>query len=142
MIDLSQDELTVLLIAAKGQPMMPIGKWKDPARSLLTQGLLAATPSFGDPEGMFNLRITAAGSAEVERQDTIYDDQLGQMITTSNVIAHEQKKARAHAEQIAVQLVDLAEAASKVTGESRVDALRQWAKVILERSLEMMSRHQ
>lgn len=135
MTDLSPDELTVLLIAAKGEPMMPIGRWKDPARSLLASGFLAATKSPQDPEGMFNLRITPAGQAEAERQDTIYDSQL---ITQSNVIGHEQKKARAHAEAIAVQLVDLAEAASRVTGESRVDALRQWAKVILERSLEMM----
>lgn len=138
MTDLSPDELTVLLIAAKGEPMMGIGRWKDPVRSLLASGFLAATKSPQDPEGMFNLRITPAGQAEAERQDTIYDSQLGQMITQFNVIAHGQKKARAHAEQIAVQLVDLAEAASRVTGESRVDALRQWAKVILERSLEMM----
>ena len=27
MTDLSQDELTVLLIAAKGEPMIPIGRW-------------------------------------------------------------------------------------------------------------------
>jgi hypothetical protein len=139
MTDLSPDELTFLLIAAKGEPMMPIGRWKDPARSLVTRGYLNPTKSPQDPEGMFNLRITPAGTVEAERQDTIYDSQLGQMITQSNVIAHEQKKARAHAEQIAVQVVDLAEAASKVTGESRVDALRQWAKVILERSLEMIS---
>lgn len=87
---------------------------------------------------MFNLRITPAGMQAAEHEDTIYDSQLGQMITQSNVIAHEQKKARAHAEQIAVQLVDLADASSKVTGENRTDALRQWAKVIMERSLEMM----
>ena len=73
-----------------------------------------------------------------EHEDTIFDGQLGQMIAQSSVIAHEQKKARAHAEQIAVQLVDLADASSKVTGDSRVKALRQWAKVILERSLEMI----
>jgi hypothetical protein len=139
MTDLTQDELTVLLIAAKGESMMPIGRWKDPARSLVTKGLLSATKSPQDPEGMFNLRITPAGQAAAEHEDTIYDSQLGQMINTSNAIAHEQKKVRAHAEQIAVQLVDLAEAASRVTGESRVDALRQWTKVIMERSLEMIN---
>jgi hypothetical protein len=138
MTDLSPDELTVLLIAAKGEPMMPIGRWKDPARSLLDKGFLSPNCSPQDPDGMFNLRITPAGQAAAEHEDTIYDSQLDQMITQSNVIAHEQKKARAHAEQIAVQLVDLAEVASRVTGESRVDVLRQWAKVILERSLEMM----
>ena len=138
MTDLSQDELTVLLIAAKGEPMMPIGHWKEPAFSLVTRGYLSPTRSPQDPEGMFNLRITPAGMQAAEHEDTIFDGQLGQMIAQSSVIAHEQKKARAHAEQIAVQLVDLADASSKVTGDSRVKALRQWAKVILERSLEMI----
>ena len=35
MTDLSQDELTVLMIAATGERMMPIGRWEAPAKSLV-----------------------------------------------------------------------------------------------------------
>lgn len=138
MTDLSADELTILLIAAKGQPMMPIGRWKEPARSLVARGFLKATPSPQDPDGMFNLRLTEAGAAEATKQDTVYDRQLGKLLDTSTAIAHEQQKARAHAEQIAVQLVDLSEATARVTGEDRVAALERWSRIILTRALEMM----
>lgn len=138
MSDLSADELTVLLIAAKGESMMPIGRWKAPAESLIERGFLQGVCSPQDPKGMFNLHITAQGQAAAAREETVFDQQLGQMITGSTAIAHEQKKARANAEQIAVQLVDLAEASSKVTGDDKVAALEKWSRQILTRALEMM----
>ena len=138
MTDLSEDELTVLLIAARGEPMMPIGRWKVPAESLVARGLLQGTASPQDPSGMFNLRITATGKKEVERQDTVYEQQLGDVITKSRQINHIQNKARAAAEQIAVQLVDLAEMSSEATGDDKITALRNWARIILERALEKM----
>jgi len=138
MTDLSEDELTVLLIAARGEPMMPIGRWKAPAESLVARGLLQGTASPQDPSGMFNLRITATGKKEVERQDTVYEQQLGDVITKSRQINHIQNKARAAAEQIAVQLVDLAEMSSEATGDDKITALRNWARIILERALEKM----
>lgn len=138
MTDLSADELTVLLIAAKGEPMMPIGRWKDPALSLVSRGYLKPNPSPQDPDGMFNLHITATGKQQVEREDTAYDQQLGDVITKSRQIGHSQAKARAAAEQIAVQLVDLAELSSQATGDDKIDALRNWARIILERALEKL----
>lgn len=136
MTDLSADELTVLLIAAKGEPMMPIGRWKAPAISLVARGYLTAARSPQDPNGMFNLRITETGKQAANDQDTAYDQQLGEIITKSRQIGHAQAKARAAAEQIAVQLVDLAEMSSRATGDDKVEALRKWAKIILERALE------
>ena len=136
MTDLSQDELTILMIAATGEPMMPIGRWEAPAKSLVAKGFLKGRCSPQDPEGMFNLHITPEGVTAAEKGE---DDSYRAVLNVGATIQHEQTKARKHAEQIAVQLVDLAEAASRVTGESRIDALRQWAKVILERSLEMIN---
>jgi hypothetical protein len=136
--DLTPDEKTVLLIAARGEPMIPIGRWKGPTEALIARGYLVPKSHPGDPTGYFNNYITLEGRqaySEIEKED---DESLGRLITASTVTGHEQKKARAHAEQIAVQLVDLAEASSKVTGDSKVHALREWAKVILERALEMM----
>jgi len=137
---LSSDERTVLLIAAQGEPMMPIGRWRAPAEHLVELKLLKATPHAGDPTGFFNLRITTEGRkavAEVEAED---DQALRDMVMLSNSIGHEQTKIRATAEQIAVQLVDITEASAKVTGEAKVEALRKWGRVILERALEMIGR--
>lgn len=138
MNDLTPDEKTVLLIAAQGEPMIPIGRWKVPTESLVKKGFMKPHPHPGDPTGHFNHRITPAGQAAVEDAEKEDDELLRQLITNSNVIGHEQKKARAQAEQIAVQMVDLAEASSAVTGDNKVEALRQWARVILERALEVM----
>lgn len=138
MSDLSADELTVLLIAAKGEPMIPIGRWKAPMESLVRRGYIAPHPHSGDPTGHFNHHITPQGQAAADGEETAYDQQLGDLITRSNVIGHAQNKARADAEAIAVQLVNLAEASSKVTGDDKVEALRNWARMILERALEIM----
>ena len=137
-MNLTSDEQTVLIIAAKGEPMMPIGHWRDSAKSLIAKGLLKPHPHPGDPDGFFNLHITAAGQAaadDLEKQD---DEALRDMITGSNAIGHAQSKIRATAGQIAVQLVDLVEASIKVTGEPKQTSLENWAGVILKRALEMV----
>lgn len=138
MPDLTPDEKTVLLIAAQGEPMMPIGRWKAPTESLVKKGFMKPRPHPGDPTGHFNHHITPIGQLAVYETEKEDDRELRSLITHSTVIGHEQKKARAHAEQIAVQLVDLAEASSAVTGDNKVEVLRQWARVILERALEIM----
>jgi hypothetical protein len=135
---LSDDEYTILTIAAKGEPMMPIGRWKPAALSLVAKGYLRGTPSPQDPDGMFNLRITPEGVKASEESETAMDALFGQIITGSNQIGHLQKKARASAEQIAVQLVDLASLSEQATGEDKKTALERWARLILTRSLEMI----
>ena len=72
------------------------------------------------------------------RQSAGWDAALGEMVGLSNQIGIAQKKIRAHAEQIAVQLVDLVEASIKVTGETKQTSLENWARVILKRALEMV----
>jgi hypothetical protein len=138
MSELTDDEYTVLAIAAQGEPMMPIGRWKAPALSLVEKGYLSGTPSPQDPQGMFNLRITPAGVKASEESETAMDALFGQLINKSTQIGHLQKKARARAEQIAVQLVDLASLSEQATGEDKKTALEQWARIILTRSLEMI----
>ena len=125
MSDLTQNELTVLLIAAKGEPMMPIGRWKAPAESPVAKGFLKPRAHAGDPTGFFNLHITDTGRAEVtcaERDDVMHAN----MVVGS--IEHEHRKIRANAEQIAVQLVDLAQASRQVTGDPPVEALEKWGR--------------
>ena len=37
---MTNDEMTVLMIAAEGEPMLPIGRWEKPIRDLETRGLM------------------------------------------------------------------------------------------------------
>ena len=135
---LSDDELTVLLIAAQNQPMIPIGRWEAPTKSLIEKGYLKPHGHPGDPTGHFNNYITEAGKIAAEESEKQQDDLLGQMLTLSTSIGHQQKKVRAHAEQIAVQMVDLAELSSSVTGDDKAESLRRWSEIILTRALEML----
>ena len=135
---MTNDEKTVLLIAAKGEPMMPIGRWRAPAEALVGKKYLKPSPHDGDPTGFFNLRITAAGRQAVEEIERGDDEALRDMVMLNSSIQHEQRKLRATAEQIAVHLVDLATATQAVTGEPPATALENWALVICKRALEMV----
>ena len=138
MTDLTSDEQTVLIIAAKGEPMMPIGRWRKPAENLVAKGFLKPRPHVGDPDGFFNLHVTAAGQAAAEQLEKADDAALGEMIGRSNQIGHAQTRIRAQAEKIAASMVDLVEASVKVTGEAKTRSLENWAKVILKRALELV----
>jgi hypothetical protein len=133
MPDLSEDELTVLLIAAEGEPMIPIGRWEGPTKSLLARGYLKAHGHAGDPTGHFNNRITPAGKKAAEEAENA---NLRAVIGVNNELVHQKETMRQMAEQIVVQLVDLAEASMKVTGDNRDRALRNWSKVILAKAME------
>ena len=137
-MNLTSDEQTVLIIAAKGEPMMPIGRWRDAATMLVAKGLLKPRPHAGDPDGFFNLHITATGRTAADQLEKADDAALGEMIGLSNQIGHAQTRIRAQAEQIAVQMVDLVEASVKVTGEAKTQSLENWARVILKRALELV----
>lgn len=69
LVPLTNDERTVLMIAAEGQSMMPIGRWQDPVQSLTQRGLLKA-------EDTFNCVITPAGREAVAADDVETDRAL------------------------------------------------------------------
>lgn len=132
---LTSDEKTVLLIAAQGEPMMPIGRWRVSAESLVQKKYLKPTPHAGDPDGFFNLRITPAGRQAVEAAEK---DDMHDLVMVTQSMQHDAARIRANAEQIAVQLVDLAQASNLVTGDAPVKALENWSRVILKRALKML----
>jgi Flp pilus assembly protein TadG len=108
--------------------MMPIGRWEAPVKSLLARGYLHANDKF-------NNVITDAGRQAVSQDE---DDTARQMIDTNNAIVNGKAQARANAEAIAVQLVDLAELSSKITGDDKAQALQRWARLILTRAVELL----
>lgn len=138
MADLSSDEKTVLLIAQAGGPMAPIGRWKASVESLAAKGFLRPRPHPGDPTGYFNHHITRAGEAAAIECDREDDAALGRLIETASSTGRIQRKCASHAEQIAVQIVDLVELSVQATGSSKLDAAKQWGEVIGNRVKEML----
>ena len=138
MKELTPDEKTVLLIAAEGAPMAPIGRWEAPTKSLIEKGFMKPRPHPGDPTGHFNQHITVKGQAALKAAELQDDQAYADLINASRDVTRIQHKAAAHAEKIAVDLVDLTRLSSQVTGDTQVVALRNWAKLILERALEML----
>jgi hypothetical protein len=116
MTDLTQDELTVLMIADQGESMVPIGRWAAPIQSLLAKGYMHANDKF-------NNVITEAGRQAVNHDETV---------------VRGKDQARQAAEAIAVQLVDLAELSIRITGDNKKAALEKWSRQILTRALEML----
>lgn len=138
MVDLTPDEKTVLLIAHAGGSMAPIGRRKEPTLSLVAKGFLQPRPHPGDPTGYFNHHITDAGkdaAVDLDRED---DAALGQMLSLSGNIARIQNKCRAHAGQIAVQMVDLVELSTQATGGSKLDEAKRWGEIIGRQVQEML----
>lgn len=86
MSELSQDEFTVLLIAAEGESMIPIGRWKIPILALTERGLMCKNDSV-------NYGITAKGrKACAERNEE--DDQ-----SLRELLARNSKTIEARAEE-------------------------------------------
>lgn len=132
---LTEDEATVLEIAAKGMPMIAMrdGRWRDPIRSLVRRGFLK--DETGD---MFNCVITDAGRAAMGGQEAEDDRAIGRSIDRMREMAIAQKSIQEMAEQCAQVLVKIAEASSVVTGDAKELAARNWSKVILDRCKELL----
>jgi hypothetical protein len=128
MPDLTQDELTVLLIAAEGESMMPIGRWEAPVASLVAKGYLHSNDKF-------NNFITDAGRKAAEAQDNA---NIRELTETYYTVERSHEAARSRAEELANLLAELATYSSTITGDDKVKALREWARTILTRALEMV----
>jgi hypothetical protein len=128
MADLTQDELTVLLIAAEGESIMPIGRWQGPVEALVAKGYLHANDRF-------NNVITDAGRKVCGKAE---DDNVRALVDVNNALVVGRQKASDRAEELAILLAELAAFSASITGDDKVKALREWAKVILERAMELV----
>lgn len=128
MADLSDDELTVLLIAAEGQPMMPIGRWEPAVKSLIAKGFLTG-------EDKFNAWITTAGREAAKASD---DHNYAAIPETGTKIANARTVSQQSVEQAAQHLAIAGRAIAQVTGESPRTAMSQWATAAIKRALEIL----
>lgn len=130
MSDLTDDELTVLMIAARDQSMIPIGRWERPVKDLAAKGLLKAMNEA-------NYVITDMGRIAAEKEELGRDKDLARALKSQRSI---QTDIGDFAEQAAQLLAKAARASTLATGNVSEVAARKWAKVILDRALELLSR--
>jgi hypothetical protein len=129
-MSLSDDELTVLMIANAGESMIAIGRWKQPTESLIAKGYLQSRGG-----GNFNCIITPEGRAACkEAEDAPYKE----MIETGSKIGATQKAIRDFAEQAAQLLAKAAKASHQAVGDAPEYAAEKWSGVILRRALEVL----
>lgn len=129
-MNLSDDEFTVLLIAAEGQSMMPIGRWQAPVEALTERGLLA-----GDK---FNRRITAFGLQALKDRDKQDDKAYTQILELGTQVANGRQQYQQFMEQAAQALANAAKAAHTTTGDSPQHAIEQSLPVLRTRALELI----
>ena len=145
MTELSIDEQTVLLIAAEGERLIPIGRWKEPIDSLFAKGLLVRERHPGDPTGHFNNVISPQGRIRADAMETGYDKVLAEAVSPQVmaplVIADQKRletRLRATAESLAAQMVELAREAAEFSGEGLQENLSDLADAIVARAKEMV----
>ena len=128
---LTNDEMAVLMIAARGDYMLAIGRWEAPTKSLAAKGFMKREMINDGPQYM----ITDAGRAAMEKGD---DDNIRAMIEHGSQIGAAHKNARDCIEQAAQLLVEAARAGS-VVGDRPRAALERWRRPLFERALEILN---
>lgn len=125
---LSDDEFTVLMIAAEGESLMPIGRWEAPVTNLVARGYLRSLDRF-------NNIITTEGRRVIEQRNT--EDQ-GAINQTFQKVSLAQAEARKAAEEAALALARAARASIDVTGDRVDTAVLNWNAEVLKRALALV----
>lgn len=131
MTDLTEDETTVLLIAAEGQPMMAIGRWAPSVASLVKRGYLTS----GDK---FNAWITEAGKVAAANYSQKEDETFREVLMFGSKLATVHQKARQSAEQAAQHLAIAVRASLALTGGTDLVVVSNWANEVAKRALEIV----
>src|ERR1700687_2208975 len=95
MSDLTEDEVTVLMITQEGGKIAAIARWEKPCNSLVAKGLLFR-------HDKFNHSLTAAGKKALATQEKATDQAL---VAANNAVAVGRQQAMMSAEQAAQHLV-------------------------------------
>lgn len=128
-MNLSDDELTVLLIAAKGEPMLAIGRWEEPTKNLILKGYLRPCTD------KINNIITDAGRKAAREAE---DAPFKALIEIGSKVGATQKAIRDFAEQAAQLLAQAAKTSHDITGDAPEYAAEKWSGIILRRAKEIL----
>jgi len=128
----TDDEFVVLMIAAKGEYMLPIGHWKPSIEALTQKGLMCSQHINGGPQYL----ITRAGRDAIHERE---QEETVQFANASARVVQAQKQARDLVEVTAKSLAETARASARVTGDTPETAARKWSPLILTRALDILN---
>jgi hypothetical protein len=131
-MSLTNDEMSVLMIADRDEYMLAIGRWELPVKSLAKRGLLKCETLNGGPQ----YTITDAGREAMKQGD---DDNIRAIIDASYSIGVAQKEIRVGAETTAQMLAKCAKMSAPITGDTPETAARRWSAIILNRALDIIN---
>lgn len=123
---ITDDEFSVLMIAAQGEYMLPIGRWKPSIESLASKGLMCMQHINGGPQYL----ITRAGLEAIKEREEDENRKIGSIINRSGLVT----QVRALAEESAQKLAQAAKDSVQITGDSAQVALQEWAKQVIARA--------
>src|SRR5258705_7494954 len=128
MTDLTDDEVTVLMIAAEGQSMIPLGRWEKPVHSLTAKAYLRKADDV-------NFYITDAGRQAIKARDKEDDALFAKVLNKTSKLVSAQSTITQDGENLARTLVEMGRASMPLTGDSLESAIRKWAKAVIDRAL-------
>lgn len=131
MSNLSQDEFTVLLLAAEGESMIPIGRWKAPILALTERGLMKCNDQV-------NYAITLEGRKACAERNNEDDALLRPLLEGAARLNNARTQAQQSVEQAAQCLATAAKSSAIATGDDVTTSLREWSRVALNRALELI----
>jgi hypothetical protein len=131
-MSLTNDDMSVLMIAARGEYMLAIGRWEGSVKSLAKRGLLKCEMLNGGPQ----YTITDAGRQAMQQGD---DENIRAMIGASASVGAAQKTVRDAAEVVAQSLAEVAKTSAPITGDTPETAARRWSTIILNRALDIIN---
>lgn len=131
-VPLTEDEYTLLLIAADGGSIAAIGKWEKPVEGLVRRGYMLA-------HDKFNHTITAAGKAVAEGEE---DGRLRDVINANNrahgQISAPRNDATELVTQAAVLILRAAQLTAPISGHDVAYAIDQWAMAAASKAKESL----
>ena len=131
---ITDDEFSVLMIAARGEYMLAIGRWEAPCKALAAKGMMQVQMLNGGPQ----YTITEAGRAAIQDREKEEDRNWGALIEAGSRLGAAQKTAREHVEAAAQAIAKAAKAGS-APGDTPESAARKWMPAILERALDIIN---
>lgn len=129
---ITDDEFSVLMIAARGEYMLAIGRWESPIKSLERKGFLRVQTINGGPQ----YTITDTGREAIAERE---QDEVKQLSFAGVRLFSTQTACRDHAEAAAQAIANCARESSKATGDSPTVAAERWLKVIMDRVKDLLN---
>lgn len=134
-MNLSQDDITCLMILSRGEALLAIGKWEPTLLSLYERGLVGQRTT---PGGGVDFVIGRGGELALRDYE---DEEMLELIEANNNLVEIRQRHNSMQDavrQIAQVMAAAALASSDITGDDPSAAARKWFDVALAETLKII----